>query len=80
MDIEIESLLFKQVEKPKHHFLTKAINVFDNYYRINVYVEIEENNLTKRKIAQSYFAKFIKGNLTIIADPDSGKKDQKKKF
>lgn len=80
MDIEIESLLFKQVPKPKHHFMTKAINVFDNYYRINVYIEIEENNLTKRKIAQSYFAKFIKGNLTIISDPDLVKKDNNKKF
>lgn len=60
--------------------MTKAINVFDNYYRINVYVEIEENNLTKRKIAQSYFAKFIKGSLTIIPDPDQIKKEKNKKF
>jgi len=50
MDLEIESLLFKQVEKPKHHFMTKIINVWENRYRINVYVEIEEDNLTKRKI------------------------------
>lgn len=80
MDIEIESLLFKQVQKPKHHLMTKVINVFDNYYRINVYVEIEENNLTKRKIAQSYFARFIKGNLTIIPDPDKRTDETKKKF
>lgn len=80
MDLEIESLLFKQVPKPKHHFMTKAINVFDNYYRINVYVEIEENNLTKRKIAQSYFAKFIKGSLTIIPDRDRLVKDKNQKF
>lgn len=80
MDIEIESLLFKQVQKPKNHLITKVINVFDNYYRINVYIEIEENNLTKRKIAQSYFARFIKGNLTIIPDPDKPKEGIQKKL
>lgn len=66
MDLEIESLLFKQVEKPKHHLLTKIINVWDNRYRINVYIEIEENNLTKKKIHSSYFAHYEPGKLTII--------------
>lgn len=70
MDIEIESLLFKQVEKPKHHFLTKIINLWDNRYRINVYVQIEEDGLVKRKIAQSYFAHYSKGSLQIIPDCD----------
>lgn len=66
MDLEIESLLFKQVEKPKHHFMTKIINVWDNRYRINVYIEIEENNLTKRKIYNSYFTRYEPGKLTIL--------------
>lgn len=70
MDIEIESLLFKQVEKPKNHFMTKIINVFDNRYRINVYTQIEEDGLIKRKIAQSYFAHYFKDKLIIIPDPD----------
>lgn len=65
-DIEIESLLFKQVEKPKHHFMTKVINLWDNRYRINVYTEIEEDNLTKRKIYSSYFAHYEPGKLTIV--------------
>lgn len=66
MDLEIESLLFKQVEKPKHHLMTKIINVWDNRYRINVYIEIEENNLTKKKIHSSYFAHYEPGKLTIL--------------
>lgn len=66
MDLEIESLLFKQVEKPKHHLLTKIINVWDNRYRINIYIEIEENNLIKKKIHSSYFAHYEPGKLVIV--------------
>ena len=66
MDLEIESLLFKQVEKPRHHLMTKIINVWENRYRINVYVELEEDNLTKRKIHSSYFAHYEPGKLTIV--------------
>lgn len=70
-DLEIESLLFKQVEKPKHLLMTKIINVYDNRYRINIYVELEEDNLIKRKIAASYFCHYEPGNLIIIKDSDS---------
>ena len=57
MDLEIESLLFKQVEKPKNHFLTKIHNVWENRYRINVYTEVFDQTiqLAKRKIYASYF-------------------------
>jgi hypothetical protein len=66
MDLEIESLLFKQVEKPKHFLMIKIINVWDNRYRINIYTEIEENNLMKKKIYSSYFAHYEPGKLTIV--------------
>ena len=66
MDLEIESLLFKQVPKPKNHLMTKIINVWENRYRINVYTEIEEDNLTKRKIHSSYFCHYVPGKLTIV--------------
>ena len=66
MDLEIESLLFKQVKKPKNHLMTKIINVWGNRYRINVYVEIEEDNLTKRKIHSSYFCHYEPGKLSIV--------------
>ena len=78
-DYEIESLLFQQVEKPKNHLMTKVINVFHDYYRINVYTEIEDEGLMKRKIAQSYMTTFRKNILTIIPDPDKKSDDLKKK-
>ena len=72
MDLEIESLLFKQVKKPKNYLMTKIINVWSNRYRINVYTEIQENNLTKRKIHSSYFAHYEPGKLKILMDSSSG--------
>lgn len=79
MDIEIESLLYKQVERPKNHFLSKVINLWENRYRVNVYVEIEEDNLTKRKIHSSYFCHYHPGKLTIIPEPDYKSPEDKKK-
>jgi hypothetical protein len=68
MDLEIESLLFKQVQKPKNHFMTKIINVWENRYRINVWIEVEEDNLTKKKIHSSYFCHYSPGKLTITSE------------
>ena len=79
-DYEIESLLFKQVTKPKNHLMTKVINVFHDYYRINVYTQIEEDGLLKRKISQSYMTTFRKDVLTIIPDPDKRADGLKKRM
>jgi hypothetical protein len=79
-DYEMESLLFKQVSKPKNHLMTKVINVFHDYYRINVYTQIEEEGLLKRKISQSYMTKFRNDSLTIILDPDKRTDGLKKKM
>jgi hypothetical protein len=79
-DYEIESLLFKQVGKPKNHLMTKVINVFHDYYRINVYTQIEEDGLLKRKISQSYMTTFRKDVLTIIPDQDKRSDGLKKKM
>lgn len=73
MELEIESLLFKQVEKPKNHLLTKVINLWENRYRVNVYIEIEEDNLIKKRISASYFCHYNNGKLQIINQDDSEK-------
>jgi len=72
MDLEIESLLFKQIEKPKNHLLTKIHNVWENRYRINVYTEVfdETIQLTKRKIYASYFCHYSPGKLEIKDGPN----------
>ena len=68
MDHEIEKLLFEQVEKPKNHLMTKIIKLWDNRYRINLYVELFEDNLVKKRIDSSYFCHYNPGKLTIIPD------------
>jgi hypothetical protein len=76
MDMEIESLLFKQVERPKNHLMTKIINVWGNRYRINVYIEIEEDNLIKKRIHSSYFCHYNPGQLTIFPDKDKDRSNE----
>jgi hypothetical protein len=78
-ELELETLLFKQVAKPKNHLMTKVINVFHDYFRINIYTQTEEDGLLKRKISQSYMTKFRNDTLTIIPDPDKKPDDLKKK-
>jgi hypothetical protein len=79
-EMELETLLFKQVTKPKNHLMTKVINVFHDYYRINVYTQIEEEGLLKRKISQSYMTTFRNDILTIIPDQDKRSDGLKKKM
>lgn len=62
-------LLFKQIEKPKNLEMCKAINVYNNRYRINVYTKHYDklHDLHKIKITQSYFCTLIDNELTITA-------------
>jgi hypothetical protein len=49
--------------------MTKIINVWENRYRVNVYIEIEEDNLTKKRIHSSYFCHYNPGKLEIMSGP-----------
>lgn len=50
-ECEVERLLFQQINKPKNYLMLKAINVFGEYYRVNVYTQTEEDGLLKRELA-----------------------------
>ena len=67
-DIEIESLLFKQVKQPKNYSMIKSINLWENRYRINIWTETvdQKDKLTKIKIDSSYFCHYEPGNLKIL--------------
>jgi hypothetical protein len=60
--------------------MTRIINVFDNRYRINIYTEIEEDNLIKKRIAASYFCHYNSGHLEIILDSNKITDEPKKIF
>lgn len=66
-DLQIERLLFQQIQKPKNYTMMRAINVFGNYYRVNLYTETEENGLIKKRIGDnSYFCRLENNQLDII--------------
>lgn len=68
-EISVCDLLFKQIEKPKNLEMCRAINVYDNRYRINVYTRsyCQEYDVDKVRITQSYFAKLNDNKLIILA-------------
>jgi hypothetical protein len=69
-NVLIEKLLYQQVKKPSNTIATKIINVFENRYRINIYIKLEENGYVKRKIGASYFAKLNEDKLEILKNSD----------
>ena len=70
MDLEIEYLLFKKIARPKDYLMTRIINLFDNRYRVNVYVQTEEDGLIKKRIVNSCFCHYYPGELNIMQDKD----------
>jgi len=66
------TLLFQQVEKPSNFKMCKAINVYDNKYRINVYTHEVINDIQSQRISQSYFAKLAGdgSSLEILLKPE----------
>lgn len=55
---DVCDILFKQIPKPKNFKMCKAINVYDNKYRINVYTHEVIHDIDSQRISQSYFAKL----------------------
>ena len=60
-----------QVGKPDDYFMCKGINVFDDKYRVNIYVREDVPSLTVEKtyIKDSYFCKLEDDKVTILAGP-----------
>jgi hypothetical protein len=73
MKKEICDLLFEQVSKPNDFLMCKAINLYNNRYRINVYSQAEEGGFLKQRISQSYFTTLSENGqaLSIINENES---------
>jgi hypothetical protein len=63
---DVIDLLLKQVEKPKNCIKIKAVNVYGNRYRINIWMVVTEDGLDKNKITQSYFAIVDSNKIKIL--------------
>lgn len=67
MNVDVCDLLFKIVEKPQNMVHCKAINVYDNRYRINIYTTNYDNiyDIEKIRITESYFCQLLGDKLDI---------------
>jgi len=67
LPVDVCQLLWDQVEKPKNLETCKAINVYDNKYRVNVYTRSYDEfwDIDKVRITQSYFCAVNGKELTI---------------
>ena len=61
--------LLEIVGKPDNYFMCKGMNVYDDRYRVNVYVKEEIEDLTghKQYIHSSYFCRYNGTDLTIVS-------------
>ena len=60
-------MLFKKIDKPNNFEMCKAINVYDNKYRINVYTKNHDPiyDLDRVRITESYFCRITNNELTM---------------
>ena len=67
LPVDVCQLLFKQIDKPKNLETCRAINVYDNKYRVNVYTRSHcpIYDIDKVRITQSYFCHLNGEDLTI---------------
>lgn len=67
--VDVCGLLWQQVERPKNLEMCRAINVYDNRYRINVYTRSHDEiyDIDRVRITQSYFAQLNGDELVIKA-------------
>lgn len=73
VDGHVCDLLFSQIKRPKNFLFCKAINVYDNRYRINVYTKTMVNDIESQRITYSCFAKLDnEKTLTILQQHPTG--------
>lgn len=56
-----------EVGKPEHYLMCKAMNVFDDKYRVNIYTKRWVDNIEGMSISQSYFVRYNKDGLHILS-------------
>ena len=65
---EVCAKLLEMVGKPDNFHMCKGMNVYDDRYRVNVYVREDVEDLTGHKlyISNSYFCKLDDDKVTIL--------------
>ncbi len=66
---EVCDKIFDYIDKPDNFYMCKAMNVYEDRYRVNVFVREEVEDLTGHKlyIDKSYFCRYNGTDLTIVS-------------
>ena len=66
---EVCEKILEMVGKPDNYLMCKALNVYEDRYRVNIYVQepIEELTGHKQYIDKSYFCRYNGTELTIVS-------------
>lgn len=59
-------LLMRRIGTPKDLIMCRAINLWDNRYRINVYTKHDVDGIESKRISYSCFAKLDNKDLIVI--------------
>ena len=60
-------VVLDQVGTPSGYLFSKALNVYDNKYRVNIYTRRMVNDLEGISISQSYFVRLDGDNVRILS-------------
>jgi hypothetical protein len=58
--------ILKLCGKPDGYITCKAINVYDNKYRVNIYVKTNVDGIEGKRIGASYFIKYEDKELVLL--------------
>ena len=66
---EVCDKIFDYIDKPDNFYMCKAMNVYEDRYRVNVFVREDVEDLTGHKlyIDKSYFCRYNDSGLTILS-------------
>lgn len=66
---EVCDVLLSKVGKPKDMIMCRAINVYDDRYRVNIYTRRYVDNIEGVSISSSYFVNYSNKKLDILYGP-----------
>lgn len=59
--------VLSMVGKPEHFLMCKAMNVYDDKYRVNIYSKRWVDDIEGRSISHSYFCKYDGKKVSILS-------------
>lgn len=66
---EVCDVLLNKVGKPKDMVMCKAVNVYDDRYRVNIYTRRYVDNIEGLSISGSYFVSYSNNKLNVLYGP-----------